>query len=109
MDLNTVRGLTFYKHGETPGLGGEIEKPWFQHNFVGKKIFGPDNKLVSIKVIKGKVEGRITDPEEKLHAVDGISGATITSNGVTNLLAKWLKVYEPFIRKMQKKDIDSLV
>ena len=71
-DLNTVRGLTFYKHGETPGLGGEIDKPWFQNNFVGKKVFGTNGKLVSIKVIKGQVEGRITDPEEKSHAVDGI-------------------------------------
>jgi len=108
-DLDTVRGITFYKHGETPGLGGEIEKPWFQNNFIGKKIFGPDNQLVSIKVIKGEVEGRITDPEEKLHSVDGISGATITSNGVTKLLEKWLKAYEPFLRKVQKQGVDTLI
>ena len=54
-DLNTVMGITFYKHGETPGLGGEIEKDWFKNNFKGKKIYSPDGELVSITVVKGKV------------------------------------------------------
>ncbi len=108
-DLNTVRGITFYKHGETPGLGGEIEKAWFTDNFIGKKIFDTDNNLVSITVIKGKVDEVINNAEKKSHSVDGISGATITSRGVTNLLKKWLTEYEPFIRKARKNSIHKLV
>ncbi len=108
-DLNTVKGLTFYKHGETPGLGGEIEKEWFQQNFVGKKIWDNQNNLVSIKVIKGKVDQMITDPEKRIHSVDGISGATITSRGVTDLLKKWLDVYEPFIIKVRQKGLKNAI
>jgi Na+-transporting NADH:ubiquinone oxidoreductase subunit C len=108
-DLNTVRGITFYKHGETPGLGGEIEKPWFQDNFIGKKIFDNSGDLVSIKVIKGKVAEMINDPEEISHSVDGISGATITSKGVTALLIKWLNAYLPFFNKAKTSGLDNLL
>jgi Na+-transporting NADH:ubiquinone oxidoreductase subunit C len=108
-DLNTVRGITFYKHGETPGLGGEIEKEWFTSNFIGKKIFNSNGQLASITLIKGKVDELINDAEQKSHSVDGISGATITSRGVTALLKKWLEEYEPFIRKTRNGSIDNLV
>ena len=52
-DKNTVKGITFYKHKETPGLGGEVDKEWFQRNFIGKKIFNSDDNLVSVEVLKG--------------------------------------------------------
>ena len=108
-DVTTVRGITFYKHGETPGLGGEIEKPWFQNNFVGKKIFDQSGNLKPVRVIKGKVAEMITDKTEQAHAVDGISGATITSKGVTSLLKNWLSIYEPFLRKARQKGLDNVI
>lgn len=97
----TVRGISFYLHGETPGLGAEIEKDWFQDNFKGKKIWSEEEQATrSIAVVKGRVEGRIPKDEEPFY-VDGISGATMTSIGVTNLLKKWIGVYTPFFAKIR--------
>lgn len=98
-DGKTVLGVTFYKHGETPGLGGEIAKDWFTSNFVGKHIVDDQGNLTSIQVIKGKV-----DPTSKaaIHEVDGISGATMTGRGVTAFLAKDLEEYEPFFEHIRK-------
>ncbi len=96
-DLNTVKGLTFYKHGETPGLGGEVEKKWFQNNFVGKKIFDQTGQLVSVKVVKGKANDVLAG-EALNHGVDGISGATITSRGVSDFLKRDLLRYEPYMK-----------
>jgi Na+-transporting NADH:ubiquinone oxidoreductase subunit C len=101
-DAITVRGITFYKHGETPGLGGEIEKDWFKNNFIGKKIISPDGKLVSISVVKGKVKDKIPE-KEHYHYVDGISGATLTGDGLTNFLKENLLTYEPFFHKVRNK------
>jgi len=100
-DLNTVRGITFYDHGETPGLGAEITEPWFQENFVGKQIFDDLGNLRAITVVKGKVVDRVSRAEERRFYVDGISGASITSRGVTNLLADKLGIYEPYIRRVR--------
>jgi Na+-transporting NADH:ubiquinone oxidoreductase subunit C len=102
-DGNTVKGITFYKHGETPGLGAEIEKPWFQKNFVGKKVLADDGSLASITVVKGKVAETVPD-DRKTHSVDGISGATITSKGVTNLVRAGLERYEPFLKTIRKEN-----
>ena len=96
-DLNTVMGITFYKHGETPGLGGEVEKKWFQENFVGKKIFDLTGELVSIKVVKGKVND-VYSGEALNHGVDGISGATITSRGVSDFLKRDLLRYGQYMK-----------
>lgn len=96
-DLNTVMGITFYKHGETPGLGGEVEKKWFQENFVGKKIFDQTGELVSIQVVKGKVNDSYSG-EALNHGVDGISGATITSRGVSDFLKRDLLRYEAYMK-----------
>tara|TARA_X000001036_G_C20658270_1_gene797871 strand:+ start:713 stop:1489 length:777 start_codon:yes stop_codon:yes gene_type:complete len=96
-DGNTVKGITFYKHKETPGLGGEVDKKWFQNNFIGKKIFN-NNDLVSIKVAKGALAAL---PEKDWnHAVDGITGATMTSQGLTDFLIRDLKRYETFLREV---------
>tara|TARA_B100000579_G_scaffold425966_1_gene432485 strand:- start:4911 stop:5618 length:708 start_codon:yes stop_codon:yes gene_type:complete len=89
-DYSTVKGITFYAHGETPGLGAEISKKWFQDNFVNKKIYDSNNNFKSIIVAKGKADSN-SDYE-----VDGISGATITSNGVTTLINRDLRRYEPY-------------
>ncbi|MBS2097888.1 NADH:ubiquinone reductase (Na(+)-transporting) subunit C [Carboxylicivirga linearis] len=90
-DKNTVFGATFGHKGETPGLGAEIEKEAFQKPFAGKSIF-EDGQLVSIEVTKaGQSEGNI-------HAVDGISGGTITSQGVEAMLQDCLSGYESFLK-----------
>jgi len=101
-DAITVRGITFYKHGETPGLGAEIEADWFQGNFEGKKIWDTEeNELQPIEVVKGKVEGTVPEEEQPFY-VDGISGATMTSKGVTEMIDRELKKYEPFFKKIRK-------
>ena len=97
MDLNTVIGITFYKHGETPGLGGEVEKKWFQENFVGKKIFDQTGEFVSIKVVKGKVND-VYSGAALNHGVDGISGATVTSKGVSDFLKRDLLRYGQYMK-----------
>ncbi|MCB0278374.1 MAG: NADH:ubiquinone reductase (Na(+)-transporting) subunit C [Calditrichaeota bacterium] len=104
-DMNTVKGLAFYKQQETPGLGAEIERDWFKANFVGKTIFNENGDLASITVKKGDVDESV--PNEKAHMVDGISGATITSSGVTKLLKKDLSLYEPYFKKNQEKNMES--
>jgi len=95
-DGNTVKGITFYEHGETPGLGGECEKDWFTSNWAGKKTRDKSGKLVSITVVKGQVDKVVSDPEQKTHSVDGISGATITSRGISDFVKTDLKNYEIF-------------
>ncbi|NQV30023.1 MAG: NADH:ubiquinone reductase (Na(+)-transporting) subunit C [Candidatus Marinimicrobia bacterium] len=97
-DLNTVKGITFYSHGETPGLGGEIEKDWFTDAFKGKSILNNEGELVSIQVIKGKMRG---DEKEQQHKVDGISGATLTGNGLTTFIKSTLEKYEPYFKTLR--------
>lgn len=89
-DLATIAGVTFYRHGETPGLGGEVEKDWFQANFRGKKVFEGGERL-RFEVVKG-------DAGDSDHAVDGISGATLTGKGVTRFVNRDLDLYEPYFR-----------
>ena len=96
-----VRGLTFYKHGETPGLGGEAENPEWTAKWVGKSILDESGKLVSITVKKGHVDPSV--PREKQHMVDGLSGATITSNGITTFLRSDLEAYRPMLSKVWHK------
>lgn len=101
-DLKTVKGISFYKHGETPGLGGEIENPEFQKNFYGKQILSADGKLVSITLVKGKTK---PNSPSLIHEVDGISGATLTSNGVNKLLEECLTIYEPYFKSVRLKTL----
>lgn len=101
-DGTTVKGITFYKHGETPGLGGEVEKPWFQENFIGKRVVDARGELVSVSVVKGKV-AEVVPAAEAYHNVDGISGATMTSRGVTEFLRRVLDTYEPYFKKIRKE------
>ncbi len=83
-DLVTVVGLTFYEHGETPGLGGEVDNPNWKALWKGRKAFDGDE--VRIQVVRGRAGTAAEDP----YRVDGLAGATITSRGVTNLLRFWL-------------------
>jgi Na+-transporting NADH:ubiquinone oxidoreductase subunit C len=83
-DFNTVSGIEFYDHKETPGLGAEVDNPKWKAQWKEKKIY-KDNK-VNLAVIKGKVEA---GDSESTYKIDGLSGATITSRGVTNMVAYW--------------------
>lgn len=100
-DANTVRGITFYKHGETPGLGGEVENPDWTARWKGKKILDDQGNLVSITVKKGQVNPSV--PAEKAHYVDGLSGATITSNGVTRFVERDLESFRPLLSRVWKQ------
>ena len=95
-DGSTAKGITFYSHKETPGLGGEVDKEWFQHNFIGKKFINDNGELVGIKAKKGKA-----DPNSP-YEVDGISGATVTSKGLEIFLLDDLRKYDPFFKKIRK-------
>ncbi len=95
-DFNTISGATFDHKGETPGLGAEIkDNPKFPAQFVGKKLYDENGNYESVEVKKGGIQ----DPE---HQVDAISGATITCNGVTEMLERGLKYYEPYFKSQEK-------
>ncbi|MCQ2028579.1 Na(+)-translocating NADH-quinone reductase subunit C [Stutzerimonas zhaodongensis] len=98
-DLNTVAGLGFYQHGETPGLGGEVDNPKWRSQWQGKELFNDDGKL-SIQVVKGGVDPQSPRAD---HQVDALAGATLTSNGVNNLLHFWLggNGFGPFIANLR--------
>ena len=93
-DLNTVYGAVFDHKGETPGLGAEINQSFFQEPFIGKSIFDGET-FKSIRVVKGGA------PEGDNYAVDGISGGTITSDGVTDMLLERLNMYLPYITRLK--------
>ena len=97
-DGSTVKGIRFYKHKETPGLGGEVDKDWFTNNYVGKKIIDKNGGLVSIQSIKGQVDSLSPDA---YHQVDGISGATMTTKGLNEFLMNDLKKYDSFFQKVR--------
>ncbi len=97
-DGTTIRGLIFYKHKETPGLGAEVDNPNWKRKWPGRKAFDANWELV-IEVIKG-VAG---PPGDAPHQVDGLSGATLTSRGVTNLLRFWLgdEGFGPYLAQLR--------
>ena len=84
-DGNTISGLTYYSHKETPGLGAEVDNPSWKAKWPGRLVHA-DSDEIAIKVIKGAA----ASVEEAPNSVDGLSGATLTSNGVTNMLRFWL-------------------
>lgn len=96
-DLSTIRGVTFYGHKETPGLGGEVSADWFMEQFKGKKIREEDGQLADFKIVKGKVQDRY--PKGNDFAVDGMSGATMTGNGVEKFFNQFLQRYDVYFSK----------
>lgn len=99
-DMNTIVGLGFYEHAETPGLGGEVDNPRWKALWPGKKLFNDDGSI-AIEIVKGSVDASTPNKEYK---VDGLSGATLTSKGVDNLLKFWLgeEGFGPYIDNMKK-------
>lgn len=98
-DFMTVAGATFSHKGETPGLGAEIDQLSFQQQFVGKTIFDDNGKFTSIMVVKGGV--KLLPDNQQIHGVDAISGGTITSNGVTDMLRDNLENYVAYFKKLK--------
>ena len=99
-DLETIRGLTYYEHKETPGLGGEVDNPRWKSLWNGRKAFGADG-APAIEVIKGLAGPPADDP----FRVDGLAGATMTSRGVTNMLRFWLdeQGFGPYLEELRSR------
>jgi Na+-transporting NADH:ubiquinone oxidoreductase subunit C len=96
VDGVTSRGITYYSQGETPGLGGEVENPAWRHQWIGKKLYTPEG-VPALKVVRG---GAGNNP----YGVDGLSGATLTSNGVQHMFDFWLgdHGFGPFLKKVRE-------
>lgn len=97
-DANTVVGVGFYEHGETPGLGGEVDNPRWKAFWPGKQVYRDGE--VQIGLIKGSVD---PDSVNAAWQVDGLAGATLTARGVTNLVQFWLgeNGFKPFLNNLQ--------
>ena len=94
-DLNTVKGIEYYDHKETPGLGGEVDSPAWKSDWNGKKVYNSSGEVI-LYVTKG--------PSSEDYEIDGISGATLTSNGVTNMIRYWLgeNGYGPVLQQLRE-------
>jgi Na+-transporting NADH:ubiquinone oxidoreductase subunit C len=90
-DKNTIKGAVFDHKGETAGLGAEITQKWFQDRFTGEKIFNNNGKLVGVNVSKTNNDPSGNDKDD--NEVDAISGATITGDGVTDMIIERLQNY----------------
>lgn len=101
-DGATIQGFTIDAENETPRLGGQVEKGWFQKQFQGKKIVDETGAFVSVGVLKGRGSQSVS-LEQAAHYVDGISGATVTSKALSVLLKKNLTAYELFSKKLRDK------
>ncbi len=98
-DLETIKGVVFDHETETPGLGARITESGVQQRFKGKEIYDENGELVSVAMLKGE-----NNPESRLgkHYVDGMSGATITADGVNDMLKSYLKYYENYLKKVEE-------
>ena len=98
-DASTVIGLAYYDQKETPGLGGEVDNPKWKALWPGKQVFDAEG-AVSIDIVKGSVN---RDSPAAVHQVDGLSGATLTSNGVEHMLHFWLgeRGFGPYLSRIR--------
>lgn len=94
-DVNTIKGAVFDHKGETPGLGAEITQGWFRKRFDDEKIFDEAGNFIGVSVAKGYQGGDNKDD----NAVDAIAGATITGDGVTDMISERLKNYLPYFKE----------
>jgi Na+-transporting NADH:ubiquinone oxidoreductase subunit C len=100
-DTTTIEGITFYEHGETPGLGGEVDNPSWKALWPGRMAFDEGGD-VAIEVIKGYAGSPADDP----YRVDGLSGATITARGVSHLVRFWLSDggFGPYLDRLRESE-----
>lgn len=98
-DGNTVRGLQFYAHGETPGLGDQVDKPAWREQWRGKKLFDANGEP-QIEVIKGFA------PDDSEYEIDGLAGATLTARGVSVFVRHWISDagYGPYLKSLGDKE-----
>ena len=102
-DANTVVGLGFYEHAETPGLGGEVDNPRWKAIWPGKKVYDLESGTKPIlSVIKGSVD---KTRDDSMYKVDGLSGATLTSRGITNLVQYWTgeEGFQRYLKRLRRK------
>lgn len=99
-DTTTINGITFYEHGETPGLGGEVDNSSWKAKWRGRKAYD-QNWEPAIRVVKGEAP----PPSDEPYEVDGLSGATLTCRGVTNLLRFWLgeNGFGPYLERFRSQ------
>lgn len=103
-DCNTVYGVKFDHKSETPGLGAEISLPFFSKMFIGKKLFDTNGKFTSVTLTKG-----VGTSNGNEHAVDAITGGTLTSNGVRDMLKNCLGDYAPFFESVHQQLVKPAV
>ena len=103
--MRTIKGAVFDHKGETAGLGAEITQQWFQDRFVGEKITDANGTLVGIAVSKTNNDPLGNDKED--HEVDAISGATITGDGVTDMISERLAHYTPYFKRSATKSVEE--
>jgi len=96
-DLNTVYGASFDHKTETPGLGAEINGDAFEMQFIGDQIYDANQMFVSIDVLKSG------GGADNAHAVDGITGGTITSKGVSEMISRTLAIYDPYFQTLKNR------
>jgi Na+-transporting NADH:ubiquinone oxidoreductase subunit C len=102
MNVNNVYGAKFDHKSETPGLGAEINTTAFQQQYVGRRIFDEDGNYKPVQAVKGGV------PADDFHRVDAISGGTITSNGVNEMVERTLQIYLPYFKAYQEKRVQEV-
>jgi Na+-transporting NADH:ubiquinone oxidoreductase subunit C len=106
-DMRTIKGVVFDHQGETAGLGAEITQQWFQDRFVGEKITDANGTLVGIAVSKTNNDPLGNDKDD--HEVDAISGATITGDGVTDMISERLAHYNPYFKRAISKPVEEIM
>nr|WP_205813998.1 Na(+)-translocating NADH-quinone reductase subunit C [Morganella morganii] len=96
VDGITSEGITYYQHGETPGLGGEVDNPQWRKQWIGKKLFNEEG-MPAIKIVRS---GATDSP----YGIDGLSGATLTSNGIQHMFDFWLgdNGFGPFLKTVRE-------
>lgn len=101
-DVNTIKGAVFDHLGETPGLGAEITQEWFRERFTDEKIFNENGELIGVSVVKGNSSTSKDD-----NKVDAISGATITGDGVSDMISERLQHYLPYFKSKTELNVAS--
>lgn len=103
-DANTIEGLGFYQHGETPGLGGEVDNPRWKSQWEGKVVYGMDLSEPQIRLVKGGVN---ENTKMREHKVDALSGATLTSRGVEDLVNYWMgdRGYAQYLKNLRQGEV----
>ncbi len=107
-DLETVAGVSFAHKAETPGLGARISSDEIQSRYQGKKIYNESDRFVSVTMVKGESGGgdaSISNFDDKPHQVDGLSGATMTANGVNEMLKKYLDYYQKYFERVKSQGV----